>query len=267
MTTVVPHQRRKEALTPEADLLRLLQAAGSDLVLVGGQALAFWVQRYGIALQADVAAISCDVDFLTPSAADRAVVERMARVLKGKAVYPNRRALTALVGQAYRDVNDEEFVNVDIIFKVLGLPQQQVRSRAVQVQLEGAEFFVMHPLDVLRSRLANLYHLKDRQNDKGLTQLALAIEVVRHFLRAMGLEHAGTSSALRSPLQPYISEIERLACEDAGRKVAKRYGVHVADAIDPSLISAPAFWQRKWPTLKALMSGGYAAQFAPPALH
>ena len=130
-------------------------------------------------------AISNDVDFLSRSAGDREIVDKLAKVIKGRAVYPSQRALTALVGQAVLDVSDEEFINVDVIFKVIGIEGETIRKRAVRIfpQKGQSAFLVMHPLDVLQSRLANLHKLRDRQNDKGRMQLALAIEVGREFLR------------------------------------------------------------------------------------
>lgn len=255
---------RSEAVTPRTTLERLLRAAGDDLVLVGGQALAFWVQRYDLVLPADVVAISADTDFLAASAADRAAVLRMAEALQGKTQFPSRRALTALVGQAFLDINDDEFINVDVVFRIVGLTQEQVRKRAVRVEVDAARFSVMHPLDVLRSRLANLYQLIEKQNPKGVMQLALGIDVAREFLREEAKAPQARATAVRSPLQPFVSEIERLAHEDAGRKVAKRFGLHVADAIDASLIPAGPFWERKWPELSPLMSPQYAALFSPP---
>jgi len=56
--------KKTEAVTPREVLERLLRAAGDDLVLVGGQALAFWVHRYSLVLPADVVAVSADTDFL-----------------------------------------------------------------------------------------------------------------------------------------------------------------------------------------------------------
>ncbi len=256
--------RKVEAVTPLHIVERLLQAAGDELVLVGGQALAFWVTRYGVTVPGNIAAISADTDFLARSSGDRQSVVRMAEVLHGKTEFPSRRALTALVGQAYLDINDDGFINVDVIHKVIGLSQEAIRRRAVRVELEAASFLVMHPLDVLGSRLANLHKLAEKQNPKGRMQLALGIDMVREFIRAEAHRSGTAGKSERSPLQPFVSEVERLALSDAGRKVAARFALHVADAIDPRSIPAGVFWLHKWPQLSRLMSSQYAAGIATP---
>lgn len=249
---------------PAAIVERLLTVAGDD-VLVGGQALAVWVQRYDVVVPVSLAAVSADIDFLTASPKNRARVEAFASTLGGLTSYPNPHALTALVGQAYRDVSEHEYLNVDVIFFVLGISADQVRQRAVRVDLGHTSFRVMHPLHVLRSRLINLYKLEEKQSEKGRMQLAMAIDVARAFLRSAVMDGRPEDIAAgRSPLQAFVSEIERLAIEDAGRNVAQRVSLHVADAIDPSLIPAGLFWKKRWPGLKALMSESYAQQFKVP---
>ncbi|SEF33701.1 hypothetical protein SAMN05518845_12575 [Variovorax sp. YR750] len=256
--------RKTEAVTPYETVERLLAAAGEDMVLVGGQALAFWVLRYDLVVPEGVAAISSDTDFLVRSAADREAVHRMARVIHGRALFPSRRALTALVGQAVLDIDEDEFVNVDVIHKVIGIAQKAIRARAVRATIGNASILVMHPLHVLLSRLTNLHVLTEKQTEKGVMQLQLAVDVGREFIRAISYQQQHLGSATRSPIQPYVSEVERMALTDAGRKVAKRFGIHVADAIDPSSIPAGPFWERKWPQLSQFMSPSYREMFAPP---
>lgn len=256
---------KTEALTPAEVLRRLAAAAGDEVVLIGGQALAFWVAHYGLSVPQGVVAISADSDWLTGSAADRGVVQRFAQALQGGVQFPSERALTALVGQAYLDISDDEFINVDVMFSVVGIDSSAVFKRSVVVDMSGVVLRVMHPLDVLRSRLFNLHKHLEKQNTKGQMQLALAIDVGREFLRAEAKRLTGEASSVRSPIQPYVSEIERLAIEDAGQKVAARYGLHVADAIDPSLVPAGLFWEKRWPQLKTLMSADYAERFSCPS--
>lgn len=260
-------KRKTEAITPPEVIEQVLRHAGDDVVLVGGQALGFWVEQYGLGVPAGYAAISNDMDFLARSRADTASVQRFARIIKGHTLIPSERPLTALVGQAVLDVSDDEFINIDVIFKVIGLTAAAVRKRAVRVADGDSTFLVMHPLDVLHSRLANLHQLPEKKEAKSLMQLAMAIDVAREFLRAEAerLAEAGKATALgRSPIQGYVSAIEKLAVEDAGRKLAARHGLHVADAIDPSLIPAGPFWEKRWPALQGLMSATYAASFTPP---
>ena len=253
-------KKRTEAVTPPDLALRVLAVAGESVVLVGGQALAFWVQRFDIAVPKDLPAISADMDFLARSAADTATVTSFARAIAGTTLYPSRHALTALVGQAFLEISNDEFVNVDVLFKVVGITAAAVRVRAVRADIGAHAFRVMHPLHVLRSRLMNLHKLSDKQNQKGILQLGLAIDVAREFLREQAASFASVGIATgRSPIQRFVSEIEGLAAGDAGRKVAARYSVHVADAIDPRLIPAGPFWTRRWPALRSPMSASYAS--------
>jgi hypothetical protein len=77
----------------DATLQQLLGGLGDDMVLVGGQALAFWMDRFGIA--AEGMAVTSDADAL--GARPRA--EALARQLGGQLLVPDPRRLTALVAQ------------------------------------------------------------------------------------------------------------------------------------------------------------------------
>ncbi|RZJ02633.1 MAG: hypothetical protein EOP39_22430 [Rubrivivax sp.] len=258
-------RRKTEAVTPPEVFERLVSVAGDD-VLIGGQALAVWVEHYDVPVPDDVPAISRDVDFLTRSPADHASLERYRVALNGQVhVYSGER-ITALVGQAFKEVANDEVLNVDVLWTVVGLDPENVRSNAVSASRGEVSFLVMHPMDVLRSRLANLHRLPGKADANGAMQLKLAVDVVRAHLRAIATRYtADELGAGRSPLQPMVSLIEKLALDDSGRKAAKRYGIHVADAVDPHLIPAGPFWEKKWPQLRPLMSAQYAATINPPS--
>lgn len=244
---------------------RLLGACDDSDVLVGGQALTVWVVKFGLTVPDQLPVITHDADFLAQSPAARETVRKFAQAIAGTPRFPRKLALTALVGQVELELSEEEYLSVDIIFQVIGLDAKKILERAIQVTFGTSRFQVMHPFDVLRSRLANLHQLQEKQNEKGVLQLALAIQVARKFLQSeAALASPSETAAGRSLLQPLVSEIERLALSDAGRKVAARWGQHVADAIDPSLIPAGPFWTRKWPGLRTLMSADHADRFAPP---
>ncbi len=243
----------REAIIPQRVVDELLATATTDLLLIGGQALKAWMERYDVTMPEGIAYVSRDVDFLASSPKDSDAVRRLARALGGEALFPRRRAaLTALIGQAVKKVGEGEVYNVDVLHTVLGADCDTLRARAVEFHERGLVYLVMHPLDVLKSRVDNLYALPEKQNEVGQAQLLAGIEVARAFLReADRLEKAAKQ---RTATLRYVAFIEKLATEDAGKKVARRYRIHVGDAIEPDAVRSRDFHTKNLPRLAKLMS-------------
>jgi hypothetical protein len=244
---------KRQRVIPRDVLEKLLAAAGEDLVVIGGQSLAIWMERYGVEMTGDFEFVSRDLDFLAASRADKASVRRLARALGGTPAFPpDRAAFTSLVGQAVLELADDEVFNVDVLYKMWGAETKEVLQRARILERGGAEVRVLHPLDVLKSRLDNLHGLPEKQNELGKAHLSAAIEVARAYLReqaALEPREVKRPATLR-----YAGFIGKLASEDAGKRVAKKYGIHVADAIEPHAVPSKEFRERMLPRLTSLMS-------------
>lgn len=254
-----------EAWMPAALVERVLRSASDDVVLVGGQSLAFWMSRYGIRDPGGRPAISRDVDFFTRDATNVAPLYRFAKAIGGQARIMPMRAITALMGSAVAPAGEDRVHNVDLIHTVFGLDRDHVLANSMQViTRDGARFRVMHPLDVLQSRNINLHKLADKQDALGQLQFRLSIEVARVYLeqcmdeleRDSSLEPAARERAILDPLQVVLS----YASESAARKNATRYEIYLADAIPAWRIRSPAFWERQWPHLRQRMSPEHAAE-------
>ncbi len=238
---------------PDPELLaRILELAGTQMILVGGQALAFWAAYYSV--PAPPIAITKDVDFV----GTRADVERLAYGLGGKATFRRRRDLTLLAGQIAKDLPGGDYINIDVLSRVYGnVSTENLTKRALVAESPAGRFRVMHPLDVLQSRLENVYGLVEKQDEHGIAQLQLAIAMVQAFLRDITSQEAERQDTEKRPVSlRHLRRIETLALSDAGRKVARRYHVHVADAIDPTpFLHTESFAAKKLPQLLLLMSG------------
>ncbi len=150
-----------------------------------------------------------------------------------------------------------------MVFKVYGANEDLVRAAALDVQDRDLSFRVMHPLDVLKSRLDNLYGLKEKQAPARLQlsemQLRVAILVARRFQQDVAatvpVDEKGRASTL-----PFIKFIGLLTTSDAGRKITQRHGIHVADAVEPSTVPDGTFHARRMPQLRKLMSAQRVAE-------
>ena len=246
-----------EVSVPTQLLERILELAQGEMILIGGQALAFWASYYDT--PAPLIAITKDVDFL----GTRADVERLARGLTARTVFPPKAATTLLVGQVIKDLPNGTCINIDVMFRVHGdITTKAIASRAVLTEIPSGAFLVMHPLDVLQGRLENVYGLTSKQDEHGLAQLRVSIDVARKFVADIASqENVGAADSPRPVALRHLARIERLALSDAGRKVAKQYGIYVADAIDPESVKhVIQFMSKKLPQILRLMSAQRRAE-------
>lgn len=220
-----------EAPFDPATLDQFLRSMGADMVLVGGQALAFWMQRYGI--DAQRATISNDGDVL----GDIAKAHDIAQRLKAALVIPDQNALTSLVAQIRVPVSGGKVRNIDVLhllYTVSGLRKsgeftRRVVRRSVEVQWRaGKSIRVMHPLDVLESRVQNAVGLLEEKGPHVLTQAVWAIQVARAGI--LRVAHAKEPGDER--VGELLQDVYQLARSRPGRDLLKDHGIEVLDAID-----------------------------------
>ncbi|MGZ3238866.1 MAG: hypothetical protein ACXWJK_00580 [Burkholderiaceae bacterium] len=248
---------RLEVAFTEEQLAQLIATVPDDVVLVGGQSLAFWVDRYGIDRAWDIAAaISRDADFL----GKRSDVEHIAAGMHSKAIFPPNSAITAIVGQVSIDIGGNEFLNVDVIHRLVGVDAAAVRRRAVTVTTEKATFKVLHPIDVLQTRVANL---ASKQNPAGVRQVSLAIQVAKAFLLDVA-RNPEVPQGQRIALAA-IEKIVEIGKSSTGRAMLE-HGLNVFDAVAPEAIDGPQFHAERLPRIREEAAACRAPQCNTPKL-
>lgn len=222
---------RDEAPLDAVTLDAFLKGMGTDMVLVGGQALAFWMDRYGVTSSA--AFVSNDGDAL--GNLERA--QRIATHLRAALLTPDADALTSLVAQIRIPTGSGGKVrNIDVLhllFNVSGLRKSREFTQAVwreSVEIEwkpGQRIRVMHPLHVLDSRVQNAVGLLETKGPHVVTQAIWAVDVAREAMRRVLRQQPGE----RERLGRLIRQVHQLARSRAGRQVLRQHGIEVLDAV------------------------------------
>jgi len=232
-----------EVSVPQDLLEKILSSTTPEAVLVGGQSLAFWVSRYSIDLppQFQVGAISDDADFL----GSKADIQAIACGTHGKAEYASGKLITALVGQVTIPLSPAEYVNVDVLYKVIGPAADDVRKRASEVSIGKANFLVMNPMDVFVSRVCNLSRLREKQNPQGIEQTKLGIAVAREYIEEVAaIEPDGQDHAIK-----LIEHVYKLAKSGDGHRVTRDFGIDFRGAIPKYAIKVEKFLEIRYPQI------------------
>lgn len=245
------------------DAASILRGVGAveGVVLIGGQALNFWAERYRSKdpmLAAHGPFTTHDVDFLAGKAEAQHCAERLGVSLR----VPGMDEHTPNTGLLVVGNDTDAPITIDFMGDVLGVDATDVEASAVEVDIEGASLRVMHPLLCLESRLANCFGVLHREDSHSIGQLRVAIRVVRCYLAEL-LTAGDERRALK-----ITEKIGRTAVRDPAKEAFRRHDVDVLDAIPVDAFKATQFRDVRWPQLVAAVASKrkeYARLFASRA--
>lgn len=234
------------------EVRQILDNCSKDVVLVGGQALAIWSQVYRITPPTELSSgISADIDFIGPASAAKALgnaLNRSGGNWKLHQVDPG--GATPQTAKLSRTLEDEGCKEIDFLGAIVGIGTDQARARAVEMTLPdiSAAVKIIHPLDLLASRLHNLASLPEKRNDQGVAQARLAISVARAFIA-----HARSTLEERDVF-PFVEEVRRIALNKKLGRVYYEYGFDVLSAVPVEMFKNEYFLSKRWPQIQALVA-------------
>lgn len=213
----------------------------TNAMLVGGQALALWVNALDLPIpDALSAGVTVDVDYLGSKvdahehwkilsvAADKQSMRAEVHFPSPGDTTPNAAKITIL-----RGTNVE--AEIDYLCHLVGYvghDEERLKNRAIVVEglfAPGTELRVMHPFDCLRSRMHNLFSLPSKRNILHVAQANLSLSVLKAYLSRLTKEPDP-----RPELLPLLEELIVLAASRAGVCAYNEFGVDALSCLPDS---------------------------------
>ena len=154
-------------------------------------------------------------------------------------------------------LKDGRIKQVDFLSGVIGLATKDIVRRAVELEVpEIGRLRVLHPLDVLDSRIQNLHLLPEKRTRAGVAQARLAVDVVRAHTRDTVVRR-GERVGLR-----LLERVVAIADDLAAIRVFLLYGIDPLEAVPlESFRTTPKLHKQRWPRVQqALAQKREAAQ-------
>lgn len=169
-----------EAALDAEDVRKILSICSPAGLLVGGQALAFWADHLQVECpESLVSGVTADADFI----GDAAIATTLGKRLGWQTWIPSLDDSTPRTGKVTHRTRSGGIKQVDFLSGVVGLTTKDLARRAIEMDIpEIGRLRVIHPVDVLDSRIQNLHLLPEKRNDAGVAQARLALDVARAFI-------------------------------------------------------------------------------------
>ena len=138
-------------------------------------------------------------------------------------------------------------VLIDYVAEIVGLKSKAIAQSAVTIEFQGQRLRVLHPIQLMQSKIWNLYRLKDKQTAEGVEQARLAIEVAAAVVEASGL---GKRDLLKA-----VESIGKFSATTPARHVRDNYRLDCLKAVPASVfkkgVLPAAFHEKRWPQILA----------------
>ncbi len=183
--------------------------------------------------------VTADADFIGSSKNARALNKHLHWTMWAPSLDDSTPQTTKLT----KRVDYNGIKQIDFLHSIVGLDTKEIRKRAVAISLPpSSKISILHPVDVLTSRLKNLQHLREKQNDVGVAQAHLAIKITSAFLRTL------VAAPHRRELLMWVEHIARIALDKPLGNTLDRYELDPFKSI-PGEIEVPEFQAKHWPQL------------------
>jgi hypothetical protein len=237
-------ERGTEAsLTPE-DVQKILSICSPRGLLVGGQALAFWADHLQVERPVNlVSGITADADFI----GDSVLAKDLGKRLGWQTWIPALDDSTPQTGKVTHRTRGGQIKQVDFLSGVVGLNTKDLARRAIELEIPDiGSLRVIHPIDVLDSRIQNLHLLPEKRTDAGIDQARLAVNVARAFIR---LEVAARGERVGLKL---LERVVDIAGDIAAVRVFLLYGIDPLQAVPvEDFRTTSALHKLRWPQIVA----------------
>src|SRR5258708_32887095 len=174
-------ERATEARLTPADVQKVLSICSPRGLLVGGHALAFWADHLQVERPANlVSGVTADADFI----GDSLLAKDLGKRLGWQTWIPALDDATPQTGKVTHRTKSGAVKQVDFLSGVVGLTTKDLARRAIDMEVPDiGRLRVIHPVDVLDSRIQNLHLLLDNRTDAGIAQPRLGWDAATAFLR------------------------------------------------------------------------------------
>ena len=233
-------------LTPE-DVQKILSICSPRGLLVGGQALAFWADHLRVERPANlVSGVTADADFI----GDSLLAKDLGKRLGWQTWIPALDDSTPQTGKVTHRTKTGGVKQVDFLSGVVGLTSKDLARRAVEMEVPDIGLLrVIHPIDVLDSRIQNLHLLPEKRTAAGIAQARLAVDVAREFIRQ---EVATRGERVGLKLLERIADI---AADIAAVRVFLLYDIDPLQAVPlEDFRTTSALHKVRWPQIVAEVS-------------